>query len=151
MSLKSTVLVPFGNASSPGTLQPNAEAAASPSPRREDTVLTTQSGLADEPRCVDASLCRSVSGSISSDESVSTWDSLRSPEFEYIDNVEVSGGKSIERKTSNGLYISDHLEVAGLFFFVNLTCLVLSLFCEHYILSMLCPQLTYLYGFYIFN
>ncbi|KAH7524539.1 hypothetical protein FEM48_Zijuj06G0130200 [Ziziphus jujuba var. spinosa] len=113
MSSKSTVLVPISNASSPGTLQPIAEAAASPCPRRKDTVLTTQSNIVDEPRCVDASPCRSVSGSISLDQSISTCDSLRSPEFEYIDNMEASGIKSIERKTSNSLYISDDLEVAG--------------------------------------
>ncbi|KAF3447023.1 hypothetical protein FNV43_RR12203 [Rhamnella rubrinervis] len=112
-SLKSTVFVSSSNASSSGTLQPTAEAAAFPSPRSKDTVHTTQNDIVHEPRCMGASPCISVSGSVSLNESMSTCDSLRSPEFEYIDSVEVSGVKSIERKTSKSLYISDDLEVAG--------------------------------------
>ena len=134
-SSKSTVLVPSSNASSPGTLQPTAEAAALPSPRSMDTVHTTQNDIVHESRCMDASPCRSVSGSVSLNESMSTCDSLTSAEFEYIDSVEVSGVKSIERKTSKSLYISDDLEVAGLFFLINKTCLILSLILDHNICS----------------
>ncbi|XP_057973703.1 cyclin-A1-4-like isoform X2 [Malania oleifera] len=52
-------------------------------------------------------------GSISLDETMSTCESLRSPEFEYIDNDDASAVNSIERKASNSLYISEQAEVAG--------------------------------------
>ena len=50
------------------------------------------------------------------DESMSTSDSLKSPVFEYIDNEDTYAVTSIERKTSNSLYISDNAEKEGFFF-----------------------------------
>ena len=65
---------------------------------------------------MDVSPSRSVSGSISLDESMSTCDSLRSPVIEYIDKEDTYAVTSIERKTSNSFYISDNAEKAGFFF-----------------------------------
>ncbi|CAI9775928.1 unnamed protein product [Fraxinus pennsylvanica] len=45
------------------------------------------------------------------DESLSTCDSLNSPKVEYIDNNEIAAVDSIERMTSNTLYISERVEV----------------------------------------
>ncbi|MBA0595799.1 hypothetical protein Gorai_012654, partial [Gossypium raimondii] len=50
--------------------------------------------------------------SVSLDETMSTCDSFKSPEVEYIDNHDVSAIGSIERKTFSNLCISDHDVVA---------------------------------------
>ncbi|KAB2030669.1 hypothetical protein ES319_D05G249300v1 [Gossypium barbadense] len=50
--------------------------------------------------------------SFSLDETMSTCDSFKSPEVEYIDNHDVSAIGSIERKTFSNLCISDHDVVA---------------------------------------
>uniref|UniRef100_A0A2N9FDV3 B-like cyclin n=1 Tax=Fagus sylvatica TaxID=28930 RepID=A0A2N9FDV3_FAGSY len=76
-------------------------------------VLTAPNSIIHAPRGMDVSPSRSVSGSISLDESMSTCDSLKSPEFEYIDNDDTSAVTSIERKTSNTLYIPDDAEKPG--------------------------------------
>ncbi|XP_039003176.1 cyclin-A1-1-like [Hibiscus syriacus] len=56
------------------------------------------------------------SSSVSMDETMSTCDSFKSPEVEYMDNRDVSAIGSIERKTFSNLYISDHdVEAAGNF------------------------------------
>ncbi|KAG6624403.1 hypothetical protein CIPAW_16G024700 [Carya illinoinensis] len=62
---------------------------------------------------MDISPSTSASGCISLDESMSTCESLRSPEFECIDNEDASAVRLIERKTSNSLFISDNEEKAG--------------------------------------
>nr|BAC56853.1 cyclin A1 [Silene latifolia] len=53
--------------------------------------------------------------SVSMDESMSTCDSLKSPEVEYMDENDVAALCSIERKTSKNLYISDDMETTGSF------------------------------------
>ncbi|KAL4278337.1 hypothetical protein GQ457_03G032370 [Hibiscus cannabinus] len=54
--------------------------------------------------------------SVSMDETMSTCDSFKSPEVEYMDNHDVSAIGSIERKTFSNLCISDHqVEAAGKF------------------------------------
>ncbi|KAK8642872.1 hypothetical protein V6N13_012199 [Hibiscus sabdariffa] len=56
------------------------------------------------------------SSSVSMDETMSTCDSFKSPEVEYMDNRDVSAIGSIERKTFSTLCISDHdVEAAGNF------------------------------------
>jgi cyclin A len=61
----------------------------------------------------DVSPSKSDDLSISLDESMSTCDSFKSPEVEYIDNNEIIAIDSINKKTLSNLYISDHLETAG--------------------------------------
>ncbi|KAL8216255.1 hypothetical protein R6Q57_023092 [Mikania cordata] len=51
--------------------------------------------------------------SVSMDETMSTCDSLNSPDVEYIDSNDIAAIESIERKTSSKLNISDHVETAG--------------------------------------
>lgn len=61
-------------------------------------------------------------------ESVSTCDSLKSPEVEYIDKSNVADIDSIERKTCNKLHISDHVETGMVYCIVSRTyCLVFTL------------------------
>ncbi|GMI90850.1 Cyclin A1;1 [Hibiscus trionum] len=56
------------------------------------------------------------SSSVSMDKTMSTCDSFKSPEVEYMDNRDVSAVGSIERKTFGNLCISDHdVEPAGKF------------------------------------
>lgn len=65
------------------------------------------------PRCKNISPSTSVSGSVSFDETMSTCDSLKSPEFEYIDKEDFSAVKSIERRTCSLLNISDCAQGKG--------------------------------------
>ncbi|KAK1407737.1 hypothetical protein QVD17_39363 [Tagetes erecta] len=51
--------------------------------------------------------------SVSMDETMSTCDSLNSPDVEYIDSNDIAAIESIERKTSSKLNISDHVEPTG--------------------------------------
>lgn len=51
---------------------------------------------------------RSDAGSVSMDETMSTCQSLKSPEIEYMDNIDAEAFSSLERRTSNELYISEH-------------------------------------------
>ncbi|KAF3974247.1 hypothetical protein ACB098_12G118300 [Castanea mollissima] len=113
LSVKSSVLVPTKDRSFPRSDQPMATVAALPAPCCMDAVLTASNSIIHAPRGMDVSPSRSVSGSISLDESMSTCDSLKSPVFEYLDNEDTYAVTSIERKTSNSLYISDNAEKAG--------------------------------------
>lgn len=56
---------------------------------------------------------RSDAHSVSLDESMSTCESFKSPDVEYIDNDDVSVVDSIDRKTFSNLYISDSAAKAG--------------------------------------
>ncbi|XP_051139328.1 cyclin-A1-1-like [Andrographis paniculata] len=62
---------------------------------------------------VDVSPVKSDSLSVSMDESMSTCDSLKSPEVEYMDSNDIADVNSIERKASNLLHISDNMEIPG--------------------------------------
>ncbi|XP_020246640.1 cyclin-A1-1 isoform X2 [Asparagus officinalis] len=55
---------------------------------------------------------RSRNSSISSDESMSTCESMKSPEFEYIDNAD-SAVASLERRAINNLHISEVSDADG--------------------------------------
>ncbi|XVE55290.1 hypothetical protein DITRI_Ditri03aG0146900 [Diplodiscus trichospermus] len=65
------------------------------------------------PRSMNISPCRSLCVSVSMDETMSTCDSLKSPEFEYMENEDVSAVKSIERKANNNMYISEDTDKEG--------------------------------------
>lgn len=85
---------------------------------RDDHPTTKVSGLPSPcsmlmPRSMNISPCRSLSGSISLDETMSTCSSLKSPEFEYVENEDVSTVKSIERKANNILFISEYTQKEG--------------------------------------
>ncbi|KAG6626221.1 hypothetical protein CIPAW_15G033600 [Carya illinoinensis] len=62
---------------------------------------------------MDVSPSKSDGLSVSLDESMSTCDSFKSPEVEYVDNNDVPAVDSIERKTFGNLYISDLEEKIG--------------------------------------
>ncbi|KAF5467931.1 hypothetical protein F2P56_012135 [Juglans regia] len=62
---------------------------------------------------MDVSPSKSDGLSVSMDESMSTCDSFKSPEVEYMDNSDVPAVDSIERKTFGNLYISDLEEKIG--------------------------------------
>lgn len=62
---------------------------------------------------MDTSSLKSDCLSVALDGSMSSSDSLKSPEVEYIDNSDVAAIDSIERKTYNKLCISDDEKTAG--------------------------------------
>lgn len=115
LSSKSTTTTPSSNAYFTGTSKRSTGSAALPSASINDTVPVAANSITHAPRCLDASP-RSVSGSVSLDESISTCNSLKSEDIDYIDNDEVSVVSSLERKTCNTVCISDDFEKAGLFF-----------------------------------
>ncbi|KAK9149944.1 hypothetical protein Syun_008253 [Stephania yunnanensis] len=63
------------------------------------------------PCSMDISSSRSDDGSVSMDESMSTCDSLKSPDIEYLDTIDASELASIERKATNMLHISDQPDI----------------------------------------
>ncbi|XP_059631780.1 cyclin-A1-1 [Cornus florida] len=65
------------------------------------------------PCSMDICPIESDGSSVSLDETMSTCDSLKSPEVEYIDNNDVAAINSIERKTCSKLFISEHDEPSG--------------------------------------
>ncbi|CAJ1974262.1 unnamed protein product [Sphenostylis stenocarpa] len=62
------------------------------------------------PPVVDVSPSKSDAMSVSMDESMSSCDSFKSPDVEYVDNSDVATVDSIERKTFSNLNISDSTE-----------------------------------------
>ncbi|KAI4337847.1 hypothetical protein L6164_016216 [Bauhinia variegata] len=113
MAVKSSGLVASKGAISKRRTQPKAVVSALVSPSSIGAVRHALTSMICAPRRMDVSPNRSFSGSVSLDESMSTSDSLKSPEFEYIDNGDVVSLKSIERKTNNTLSISDNSVIAG--------------------------------------
>ncbi|XP_017701045.2 cyclin-A1-3 isoform X2 [Phoenix dactylifera] len=73
---------------------------------------TSTTGTCPEPCSIVISPNRS-GGSVSSDETMSTCESMRSPDFEYIDNGDSSAIASLERRAIKNLHISDHANAAG--------------------------------------
>lgn len=67
--------------------------------------------------CIAVSPSRSDELSVSADETMSTCESFKSPDVEYIDNDEVSALDSIDRKNFGNLYISEHSEKTGKCYF----------------------------------
>ncbi|KAK9945865.1 hypothetical protein M0R45_011359 [Rubus argutus] len=66
------------------------------------------------PCNMDDSPSKSDGDSVSMDETMSTCDSFKSPEVEYIDNNDGQAIDSIDRKTFSHLHISDHAETTGI-------------------------------------
>ncbi|KAF6135242.1 hypothetical protein GIB67_035313 [Kingdonia uniflora] len=64
------------------------------------------------PCSMDMSPSRTYEGSVSLDETMSTCDSLKSPDIEYLDNVDTIVA-SIERKSSDNLHISDRIDATA--------------------------------------
>ncbi|KAJ6405354.1 hypothetical protein OIU84_013335 [Salix udensis] len=79
-------------------------------PRRDETAPSA--AAVSVPCCLDVSPSKSDDFSISLDESMSTCDSFKSPEIEYIDSNEITAIDSINKKTLSNLYISDHVETS---------------------------------------
>ncbi|PRQ26608.1 putative cyclin [Rosa chinensis] len=114
LSSKSSILVPFSDTSISGTVESIETIATNHSPNSRGTVFPAPSSIIHALRSKDVSPSRSVSGSVSLDESMSTSNSLKSPEFEYIDNEDISEVKSIEKKTINSLHITDIPQIEGI-------------------------------------
>lgn len=66
---------------------------------------------------MDISPSHSDGSLVSMDESMSTSDTVRSPEVEYIDDHETAAVDSIEKKACSTLYISEHVKAAGFHLF----------------------------------
>ncbi|KAF3447024.1 hypothetical protein FNV43_RR12204 [Rhamnella rubrinervis] len=77
-------------------------------PRNGETV--SRIAAISAPCSMDMSPSKSDDVSVSLDETMSTCDSYKSPEVEYIDNNDVPAVDSINRKTFSNLYISNHAE-----------------------------------------
>ncbi|XP_022766336.1 cyclin-A1-1-like [Durio zibethinus] len=73
----------------------------------------SSSGIPPPPCSMEFSPSKSDGVSVSMDETMSTCDSFKSPDVEYMDNRDVTAIDSIERKTFSNLYISDHVEATG--------------------------------------
>jgi cyclin A len=65
---------------------------------------------------------------VSIDETMSTCDSMKSPDFEYIDNQDSSMLASLQRRTNEHLRILEDRDVEGLMKFI-LRLALLSVFC----------------------
>lgn len=98
-NVKSSVVAPTNNVSARRT----EETVHVPVPV---TVVTAQCSTAVSPS-------RSDEHSASVDETVSSCESFKSPDVEYMDNNEVSELDSIDRKTFSSLYISEHADKTG--------------------------------------
>ncbi|KAF5183385.1 Cyclin-a1-1 [Thalictrum thalictroides] len=61
------------------------------------------------PCSMDISSSQSGAGSVSLEETMSSCDSIKSPDVEYIDNADASAVASIERKANNNFHISEHI------------------------------------------
>lgn len=62
---------------------------------------------------IDISPCKSDGMSVSMDETMSSCDSIKSPEVDYLDNGDVSVVDSIQIKAISNLKISDTMEPEG--------------------------------------
>ncbi|XP_061352633.1 cyclin-A1-4-like [Gastrolobium bilobum] len=106
LSIKSSELVLSKDACSTRSSQPKAGVGAFPAPSTDVAV------------CPDLNIgvispSKSFSGSVSLDESMSTSDSLKTPEFDYIDSDDLVLTKSIDNKTCSTLNVSDSSLLAG--------------------------------------
>ncbi|KAJ4838348.1 hypothetical protein Tsubulata_026396 [Turnera subulata] len=79
---------------------------------RDDTLPSAVAVPAPASCNMDVSPSKSDGMSMSLDETMSTCDSYKSPEVEYIDNNDIPAIDSINKKTLNNLYISDSVETA---------------------------------------
>lgn len=82
-------------------VKPTASSKSIPAARKDAIVPPVQSKMDVSPSKSDM------------DETMSTCESLNSPDVEYIDNNDIAAMESIERKTCSKLNISDHVETIG--------------------------------------
>ncbi|KAF5806295.1 putative cyclin [Helianthus annuus] len=97
----------FGISSSSAHLNP---AALSKNISRKDATISKINIVPSVQTKMEVSPVKSDGLSVSMDETMSTCDSLNSPDVEYIDSNDIAAIESIERKTSSKLNISDHVE-----------------------------------------
>ncbi|KAL6208316.1 hypothetical protein ACLB2K_019267 [Fragaria x ananassa] len=110
LNSKSSVLAPYSGMSVSRSVESIETIATNHSPSSRGTVFPAPSSIIQALRSKDVSPSRSVS----LDESISTSNYVKSPEFEYIDSEDISEVKSIEKKTINSLYITDIPQIEGI-------------------------------------
>ncbi|KAJ4700730.1 Cyclin [Melia azedarach] len=113
LSVKPSVVAPSKDTFSPRRDEPTVTVKAIPASSSNVGILPALKGAVMEPRFMAISPSTSIDGSVSLDETMSTCDSVESPEFEYIDKEDASAIKSIERRTCSNLNISDHAQREG--------------------------------------
>ncbi|KAL8485674.1 hypothetical protein ACS0TY_027817 [Phlomoides rotata] len=108
------------NASFSGAIPPtstsakqNMGAVGRPASVPKSDVLLPKAMNAPVSCSMDVSPVKSDAFSVSMDESMSTCDSLKSPDIEYVDNFDISAVDSIQRKASNALCIAEDVGIAG--------------------------------------
>jgi cyclin A len=114
-SLKSSGLLCSKEACSTKASQTKTGVQAFAAPINDGPVCPDFKNKVCDPRWMNISPSNSFSGSVSLDESMSTNNSLMTPELEYIRNDDVILTKSIENKTCSILNISDSSKMAGSF------------------------------------
>ncbi|XP_073294744.1 cyclin-A1-4-like [Primulina huaijiensis] len=113
-SLSSTNVNISGDAPPPSSLgkqndDPLTKAISFP----KSDVLLSKTKVVFVPQTMNICPDQSDGFSVSMDESMSSCDSLKSPDIEYMDSNVIAAVDSIERKASNMLCISEHVEIAG--------------------------------------
>ena len=103
LKVKSSSVVSCEDTSFPKSDQPLGSLTNLPASSGVVSVLSAPTTMGVSPSRSD--------GSISLDETMSTSDSLKSPEFEYIDDHDVSAVGFIETKKGTGLHLWKHVEM----------------------------------------
>ncbi|XP_038698842.1 cyclin-A1-4-like [Tripterygium wilfordii] len=104
--VKSDALAPSKNVPLHGNNQSTVGTTALAVPSSIGTFFPASS-VVPSPSRGDASPTRSTDGSVSLDETMSTCDSLKSPEIEYVDNDDISDVNSIKREANNSFLVSE--------------------------------------------
>ncbi|MCD7455111.1 Cyclin-A1-2 [Datura stramonium] len=116
VSIKKSISTCNSNAVSSGTTVLPASSSVRPSSKtvsiqRSDAVVPKITAIPLPSICsMDISPSYSDGSSVSMDESMSTSDTVRSPEVEYIDDHGTAAVDSIEKKACSTLYISEHIK-----------------------------------------
>ncbi|XP_057518118.1 cyclin-A1-4 [Amaranthus tricolor] len=95
--------------------KPNAVAASKISLVRSKaaSLKVSQTYVFQAPSRMDVSPSLSNGDSVSMEDSMSTCDSLKSPEVEYLDDSDVATLSSIHKKTSENFQADDHMDISG--------------------------------------
>ncbi|CAJ2667715.1 unnamed protein product [Trifolium pratense] len=112
-SLKSSGLLRSKEACSTKASQTKTGVEAFVAPSNDGAVCPDFKNKVCDAKWMDISPSNSFSGSAPLDESMSTNNSLMTPELEYIRNDDIISAKSIENKTCSILNISDSSKMAG--------------------------------------
>ncbi|KAK7301413.1 hypothetical protein RJT34_12277 [Clitoria ternatea] len=86
---------------------------ASSLPQRKEASTTVATVCVPVKNNLDVSPSESDDMSVSMDETMSSCDSIKSPDVEYLDNTDISAVESIQRKAFSNLNISDTAEPEG--------------------------------------